>query len=150
MPRKQYRPFRFNVPGGKHCKRRSYQSKVSTVDKSVSSGVPTASVRFNPNLQYTVKANDLKHTFKQNKPKHNLSGYRVFNLSMLADHISSLTKHVLMCPMACSLNKDAPLKLLGEVKRWGLHTVQEVECSGCFKRFTFGSSPKLPTKDSFR
>ena len=69
--------------------------------------------------------------------------------TILVLYISEITKHVLQCSHFKCI-PEPPIKLLGEVKRYGLHSIIAEECQGCFQIFNLNSRPKLPVKESFR
>ena len=107
-------------------------------------------IRFNPNDKYAVKPKGLKLVFRK-LPHGVLDGSRIINLDNLATYVGDISKHVLLCPQSAHFKSNVnPIKLLGEVKRQGLHSIIYAECQGCFKIFNLGGSVKLPVKNIFR
>jgi hypothetical protein len=173
---RKYQPKRFNLPSGKYSRRHKqtldtgHSDETLTVPANEASSSGTSNVeitqtlpssdkanveqcssKFNPNIEYKVetqKENPLKMNFSM-KSSGNTDGSRIINLDNLAGYVGDITKHVLLCENFKTL-PQSPIKLLGEVKRYGLHSVLAAECQGCFKIFNLQTSPKLPIKDSFR
>ncbi|XP_071148268.1 uncharacterized protein [Mytilus edulis] len=73
-------------------------------------------------------------------------GYRMMNLDCLQSHVSEITMHVCLCVEAMKVSSEGktPIKLQTEVRSLGLASVMMAECQGCFKKFKFDTSPKVP------
>ena len=98
---------------------------------------------------FNSNSTSLKLTFKP-KSKDDTSGSRIIELNNLQNYVGDISKHVLICPKSSELHDNqSPIKLLGEVKRQGLHSVVAAECQGCHKVFHLGGSSKLPVNESF-
>ena len=148
-------PRKFNAPGGRHSRR-----KVHNEINIVSDDVPVASASSVTHEQhfahykrdpcFNVNSEGLKLTFKK-KEIGNLSGHRIISLNNLEYYVGEISKHVLLCPKSATLaDNESPIKLLGEVKRQGLHSILAAKCQGCQQIFHLGGSSKLHMNDTIR
>ena len=97
-------------------------------------------------IKQKVKAK--KHIAKaalRHKQLTALDGVRIINLQCLKDFVATISLHVALCKKLQDLaaKGEQPLKLAGEVQRYGLATILKVCCKGCSKVWEVATSPKM-------
>lgn len=72
-------------------------------------------------------------------------GYRFINLQKLQSHVMEITIHASLCEKAIDVASAGkpPIKLISEIRQYGLASVLMAECQGCLRKFEFDTSPKL-------
>ena len=74
-----------------------------------------------------------------------LDGSRIINLQCLKNFVTTISLHVALCEksQALAAKGEEPLKLAGEVQRYGLATILKACCKGCWKTWEVAQSPKM-------
>ena len=163
--RRKYKPHRFNLASGRYSRRHKRNVPPEPLDINIE--MPDQVINplpdlpeqppiadgpeFNPNKRYKLTRDPdtpLNMTFIR-QSSGSKEGSRIINLNNLGTYVGEISKHVLQCSHFKCI-PESPIKLLGEVKRYGLHSIIAAECQGCFQIFNLNSSPKLPVKESFR
>ena len=96
-------------------------------------------------LKFIKKVNkETTAIFKTVEPT--LDGYRIMNLSLLKDHVASITIHSALCDEAKKTAEkgNSPIVLVSE-DRHGIACLLKAKCNGCGKIFQLNSSDKVDT-----
>jgi hypothetical protein len=104
-----------------------------------------------PSLHTIVEtASELKIRLRKVKDMSQ-NGYRFMNLDCLESHVSEITMHVCLCPGAINVAAEgnAPIKLVTEVRSFGIASIIVAQCQGCLRKFTLNSSPRVPGSKRF-
>jgi len=68
------------------------------------------------------------------------------NLQLLQQHMNNITVHVAECELVKIIGNQqlSPIKLVTEIKTFGLASILEAQCQECKKTFQLDTSPQIP------